>query len=113
MLACYAATRAAVTRARSGAGPTLIEAHCVRLTPHSSDDNDRTYRPAAELKDLRSHDPVARYREYLREQGVLDDLHEQELCERIQHEVDDATTFAERSSLPDASTLLKHVYADS
>jgi len=113
VLACYAATRAAVTRARSGAGPTLIEAHCVRLTPHSSDDNDRTYRPAAELKDLRSHDPVARYREYLREQGVLDDLHEQELCERIQHEVDDATTFAERSSLPDASTLLKHVYADS
>ena len=112
-LATYAATREAVARARAGAGPTLIEAHCVRLTPHSSDDNDRTYRPAAELKDLRSHDPVARFRECLREQGVLDDPREQELRERIKHEVDDATTFAEQSSLPDPSTLTKHVYADS
>jgi 2-oxoisovalerate dehydrogenase E1 component alpha subunit len=84
----------------------------VRLTPHSSDDNDRTYRPAAELKDLRSHDPVARFRECLHEQGVLDDLREQQLREQIKREVDDATTFAEQSPLPDANTLLKHVYAE-
>src|SRR5919199_60997 len=70
VLASYAATRTAVARARGGEGPTLIEAHCVRLTPHSSDDNDRTYRPAAEIKDLRSHDPLARYREHLRDQGI-------------------------------------------
>ncbi|HEU5100202.1 MAG TPA: thiamine pyrophosphate-dependent dehydrogenase E1 component subunit alpha [Roseiflexaceae bacterium] len=112
VLACYAATRAAAARARAGEGPTLIEAHCVRMTPHSSDDNDRTYRPADEIKDLRSHDPVARFREYLRENGVLDDPHEQELRERIKHEVDDATTFAEQAPLPDPSTLLKHVYAE-
>jgi 2-oxoisovalerate dehydrogenase E1 component alpha subunit len=112
VLACYAATRAAVVRARAGEGPTLIEAHCVRMTPHSSDDNDRTYRPPDELKDLRSHDPVARYREYLREGGVLDDPREQELRERIKREVDDATTFAEQAPLPDPSTLLKHVYAE-
>jgi 2-oxoisovalerate dehydrogenase E1 component alpha subunit len=111
VLACYAATQAAVARARAGDGPTLIEAHCVRLTPHSSDDNDRTYRPAAELKDLRSHDPLARYRDYLREQGVLDDPREQELRASIQHEVDDATSFAEQSPLPDPSTLLDQVYA--
>jgi len=43
---------------------------------------------------------------------VLDDAREQELREQIQHEVDDATTFAEHSPLPDASTLLKHVYAE-
>jgi 2-oxoisovalerate dehydrogenase E1 component alpha subunit len=112
VLACYAATRAAVARARAGEGPTLIEAHCVRMTPHSSDDNDRTYRPAEEIKDLRSHDPLARYREYLREAGLLDDPHEQELRERIKHEVDDATSFAEQAPLPDPSTLLKHVYAE-
>jgi 2-oxoisovalerate dehydrogenase E1 component alpha subunit len=112
VLATYAATRTAVERARHGDGPTLIEAHCVRLTPHSSDDNDRTYRPAAELKEMRTHDPIARYREYLRAQGVLDDAREQELRERIKHDVDDATTFAEQAPLPDASTLGKHVYAE-
>lgn len=113
VLRTYAATREAVARARHGEGPTLIETKCVRLTPHSSDDNDRTYRPAAELKTLRSHDPLAKFQGYLREEGILDDAHEQELRQRIADEVDDATTFAEQSPLPDPSTLLKHVYADS
>ncbi len=112
VLACYAATREAVARARAGAGPTLIEAHCVRLTPHSSDDNDRTYRPADEIKSLRTHDPIARFRDYLHEHGVLDDSAEHELRAQIKHDVDDATTFAEQSPLPDPSTLLRHVYAD-
>ena len=84
----------------------------MRLTPHSSDDNDRTYRPASELKELRGHDPIARYHEFLREQGVLDDVREQELRERVKHDVDDATSFAEQALLPNPSTLMKHVYAE-
>ncbi len=112
VLASYFATREAVARARSGAGPTLIEARCVRLTPHSSDDNDRTYRPADELKSLRTHDPIARFREYLHEQGIVDDVAEHELRSQIKAEVDDATAFAEQSPLPDPSTLMKHVYAE-
>jgi 2-oxoisovalerate dehydrogenase E1 component alpha subunit len=112
VLACYVATREAVTRARAGEGPTLIEAHCVRLTPHSSDDNDRTYRPADEIKSLRTHDPIARFRDYLHEHGVLDDAAEQKLRAQIKHDVDDATSFAEQSPMPDPSTLLRHVYAE-
>jgi 2-oxoisovalerate dehydrogenase E1 component alpha subunit len=112
VLATHAATREAVARARAGEGPTLIEAKCLRLTPHSSDDNDRTYRPADELKALRSQDPIVHFREQLFTEGVLDDVREKELRQRITHEVDDATNFAEQSPLPDPSTLLKHVYAD-
>lgn len=112
VLATYATTREAVARARRGDGPTLIEAHCVRLTPHSSDDNDRTYRPADEIKSLRTHDPIARFREYLREHGLLDDAIEHDLRSQIKHAVDDATSFAEQSPLPDPSTLLRHVYAE-
>jgi 2-oxoisovalerate dehydrogenase E1 component alpha subunit len=111
-LATYVATRAAVARARRGEGPTLIEAKCLRLTPHSSDDNDRTYRPANELKELRGQDPIARFREWLLAEGALDDVRENELRQRIAHEVDDATTFAEQAPLPDPGTLLRHVYAD-
>jgi 2-oxoisovalerate dehydrogenase E1 component alpha subunit len=113
VLATHAATREAVARARAGEGPTLIEAKCLRLTPHSSDDNDRTYRPADELKALRSQDPIVHFRERLFNEGVLDDVREKELRQRITHDVDDATNFAEQSPLPDPSTLLKHVYADS
>src|SRR5215211_326606 len=73
VLQCYAATREAVARARRGDGPTLIEAKCIRMTPHSSDDNDRTYRPADEIKNLRQNDPLDRYRQFLRNEGLLDD----------------------------------------
>jgi 2-oxoisovalerate dehydrogenase E1 component alpha subunit len=112
-LATYLATREAVARARSGAGPTLIEARCLRLTPHSSDDNDRTYRPSDELKAIRTHDPLACFRERLLAEGVLDDIRERELRQQIADMVDDATEFAERSPPPDPSTLMAHVYADS
>jgi 2-oxoisovalerate dehydrogenase E1 component alpha subunit len=112
VLACYIATREAVARARRGDGPTLIEAHCVRLTPHSSDDNDRTYRPAAEIKSLRTHDPIARFRDFLHDQGLLDEAHEHKMRAEIKHTVDDATSFAEQAAQPDPSTLLKNVYAD-
>jgi 2-oxoisovalerate dehydrogenase E1 component alpha subunit len=112
VLAAYSATRAAVARARAGDGPTLIEAKCIRLTAHSSDDNDRTYRPADELKGLRAHDPIARFRDFLREHGALDDAVDQELRERVKAEVDDATTYAENAPPPDPSTLTKHVYAE-
>ena len=111
-LAAYIATREAVARARRGAGPTLIEAHCLRLTPHSSDDNDRTYRPSDELKAMRTHDPLMCFRDRLFAEGVLDDIRERELRQQAAHTVDDATEFAEQSPLPDPSTLLRHVYAD-
>jgi 2-oxoisovalerate dehydrogenase E1 component alpha subunit len=112
VLACFIATREAVARARRGDGPTLIEAHCVRLTPHSSDDNDRTYRPAAEIKSLRTHDPIARFRDFLHEHGLLDEAQERTIRAEIKHAVDDATSFAEQAPPPDPATLLKNVYAE-
>lgn len=113
VLATYAATRAAVERARAGEGPTLLEAKCIRLTPHSSDDNDRTYRPADELKAMRANDPIVKFREYLRAEGLLDDAQEQALREELKQQVDDATHYAEQAPLPNPSTLLDHVYASS
>src|SRR6188768_2308821 len=48
VLACYEAARSAVDRARSGGGPTLVEYKTYRFHPHTSDDDDRTYRPREE-----------------------------------------------------------------
>ena len=56
-LACYAAAKEAHDRARAGEGPTLIEARVVRLTSHSSDDDQRRYRDAAEVEALKEQDP--------------------------------------------------------
>ncbi len=111
VLATYGATRVAVERARAGEGPTLLEAKCIRLTPHSSDDNDRAYRPADELKAMRANDPIVKYRELLRSEGIMDEAQEQAIRDQIKQDVDDATAFAEQAPLPDPATLLDHVYA--
>jgi 2-oxoisovalerate dehydrogenase E1 component alpha subunit len=91
----------------------LIEAKCIRLTPHSSDDNDRSYRPADEIKAMRQHDPIARFRDRLYADGVLDDAKDQEIRVGVVADVNDATSFAEHSPLPDPATLLDHVYASA
>lgn len=111
VLACYAANKAAVEQARAGDGPTLIEAKCLRLTPHSSDDNDRTYRPRDELTAMRQGDPVARFSALLLRDGVIDEQALETVRAEIAAEVDDATTYAENAPPPEPASLLGHVYA--
>ena len=104
VLACYAASREAVARARAGDGPTLIEAKVTRLTGHSSDDQETKYRSAEELAAERGHDALPRFREQLRDAGVLTDEIEERLAAEIAAEVEDATDYAEAQPDPDLAT---------
>jgi 2-oxoisovalerate dehydrogenase E1 component alpha subunit len=112
VLACYRAAKEAVDRARGGDGPTLIEAKVMRLTAHSSDDQQTKYRAAEELELERRRDPVPLFREQLRSAGILDD----ESIARIEAEnravVEDATEFAEGQPDPDPATGLDHVFGE-
>ncbi|HMM41392.1 MAG TPA: thiamine pyrophosphate-dependent dehydrogenase E1 component subunit alpha, partial [Thermomicrobiales bacterium] len=108
----YLAAREAVARARRGEGPTLFEAVVNRMTPHSSDDDDRFYRSREEVQAYKERDPVAVTGRRLRELGALDDEQEAEILARVKAAVNDATDFAEQAALPDPSEAFKHVYAD-
>jgi 2-oxoisovalerate dehydrogenase E1 component alpha subunit len=110
-VAVYEATRAAAERARRGEGPSLLEFKTVRLTSHSSDDDDRTYRSAEELKRERAEDPLPRFRRRLEDLGIWDEEQEAAQKKKIRAEVDDATRFAEAAPVPDPETLLLNVYA--
>jgi 2-oxoisovalerate dehydrogenase E1 component alpha subunit len=112
VLACYRAAKEAVDRARRGDGPTLIEAKVIRLTAHSSDDQQTKYRPEQELAELRSHDALPRFRDELRAAGVLDDELEATIAAEIKAEVDAATEHAEAEPDPDPSTAMRWVYAE-
>ena len=102
----------AVDRARAGEGPTLLELRCIRMTAHSSDDNDRTYRTKEEKEvDRHAGDPIAKFEHYLMEQGILTEAQELEIRNRIAAEVNDATDYAEQAARPVADDTLKHVYA--
>ncbi|MEW9673632.1 thiamine pyrophosphate-dependent dehydrogenase E1 component subunit alpha [Ammoniphilus sp. 3BR4] len=111
-LAVYQVMKEAVDRARRGEGPTLVEAVMYRLTPHSSDDDDRAYRSREEVEEARKNDPIPLFNRYLKEAGVLDEAKEKEIHERIMREVDEATDYAERAPYPAPEDTLKHVYAE-
>jgi 2-oxoisovalerate dehydrogenase E1 component alpha subunit len=113
VLACYAASRDAVTRARAGDGPSLIEAKVTRLTAHSSDDQETKYRSAEDLVAERGHDALPRFREQLRNARVLTDELEQRLAAEISAQVEDATDNAEAEPDPDPAGATRYVYADA
>ncbi len=111
VLACYVAARDAVARARAGDGPTLIEAKVMRLTAHSSDDQQTKYRAAEELAAERELDALPLFRTRLVEAGVLTDEIQEQLRVEIAAAVEDATDYAEAEADPDPATAMRHVYA--
>ncbi|MGD6774724.1 thiamine pyrophosphate-dependent dehydrogenase E1 component subunit alpha [Sutcliffiella horikoshii] len=111
-LEVYAAVKEAADRGRRGEGPTLVEAISYRLTPHSSDDDDRAYRERDEVAAAKANDPIISFATYLKEVGVLTDEKEKEINDKIAKEVNEATEYAENAPYADAESAMKHVYAE-
>ncbi len=108
-LEVYATTREAIGHARTQ-GPVLLEMKCERLMPHTTDDDDRRYRPPEEIEEVRSQDPVARLGAYMVERGFLTPDRIEEIKAEALREVDAATDAAEAASPPDVATLFDAVY---
>jgi 2-oxoisovalerate dehydrogenase E1 component alpha subunit len=113
VLACYRAGKEAIDRARAGEGSTLIEAKVSRLTAHSSDDQHTKYRTSEELEAEKARDPLPRFRDQLRDAGLLDEETEARLLDESRKVVEDSTDWAEAQPDPDPATTQRHVYADS
>ena len=109
----YAAVREAANRARAGKGPSLVEAEVLRLQSHSTDDDQRAYRGAAELAAEAARDPIPRMRDALIERGWLTTESDADLREDVGREVERATEAAESAPDPDPGSLGRHVYADA
>ncbi len=89
-LAMYRATREALTRAREGEGPTLIEAVTYRLMMHTTADDPKKYRDESEVEDWWKRDPLIRFRRYLEAEHGWNDKQEQALLEEIRGDIDAA-----------------------
>ncbi len=112
VLAVYRAMKIAVDRARAGAGPTLVEAKTYRVVPHSSDDDDRSYRSRDEVEQWKKRDPILQFRSYLEGAGLLTQAMIDEYDARATAEAEDAVKFAEEAPYPDASEGTYPVYAE-
>lgn len=111
-LIVYKAVKEAAERGRRGKGPTLIETMCNRLTPHSSDDDDRSYRSADEMEKLRAEDPLILFANYLTTCGLLTEESEKEINDHIIELVNEATDYAEQAPYAHPEDALKYVYRE-
>src|SRR5213083_2163921 len=112
VLACFEATREAVSRARVGEGPTFIEAVSYRTAPHATADDPSAYIDLERVEEERKKECVGRYEGYLRRAGILTD----EMAESIRAEAGqalrDGIAVAEAEPPGDASLLFEHAYVD-
>lgn len=109
LLQVYCATQAAVTRARQGAGPTLIEAKTYRWKGHSKSDKQR-YRTKAEVADWQARDPIARFAQQLQAHGLLTAAEFTQLEADAQQAIKASVDFASNSPDPDPNTILEGIY---
>ena len=104
------ATREAVERARSEHLPTLMNIKSYRLKGHSVVDPDR-YRSEQYLQRIRSMDPIASLAERLKQDGAVDDEALERIDEEVQHQVQAAVDFADKSPEPNPEKLFEFSYA--
>jgi pyruvate dehydrogenase E1 component alpha subunit len=112
VLAVYEVAREAVDRARTGGGPTFIEAVTYRTAPHGTADDPRAYIDLERVEQEKRNECLGRYERYLRRQGVLGD----ELETSIKNEALEImrAAIAEAESAPDADVALvfENAYAN-
>ncbi|WP_430482283.1 thiamine pyrophosphate-dependent dehydrogenase E1 component subunit alpha [Rossellomorea marisflavi] len=108
----YKVVKEAADRGRRGEGPTLIETVSYRLTPHSSDDDDRSYRSPDEVAKAKTNDPIITFGAYLKETGVMDDELEKTINDRVMKQVNEATDYAEAAPYAEPESAMKYVYAE-
>jgi pyruvate dehydrogenase E1 component alpha subunit len=112
VLACYEATREAVARARSGEGPTFIEALSYRTAPHATADDPRAYIDLDRVEEEKARECVGRFEGYLRRAGILHD----DLAASIRAEAAEAMragiAAAEAEPPADVELLFAHAFVD-
>lgn len=109
LFAVHDAVAEAAARARSGEGPTLIEAKTYRFYGHSKSDK-REYRTEQEEAEWHARDPIPRIAQHLLDNGVA-----QAQLDAIHHEcvvaIDEAVRFAQDSPEPDGATVSDGLFA--
>ena len=108
----HVAMSEALQRARSGGGPTLIEAITYRMEPHTNADDASRYRTDEEVASWLDRDPIARLQTYLLDKGFLD----QAELDEIAGEADAKATRLRAAMNSDATLepedLFAHVYTE-
>jgi TPP-dependent pyruvate/acetoin dehydrogenase alpha subunit len=110
VLAVYEATRRAVERARSGGGPTLIEARTFRMKGHAEHD-DAGYVAKELFEEWKAKDPIDRFERYLLSQGLATEEELRRIVAAIDEDLNREVDAALASPFPPPERAFEGVYA--
>jgi len=112
VLAVYEATREAVERARSGGGPTFVEAVTYRTAPHATADDPSAYIDPERVEHEIRNECVGRFERYLRRQGILGDDLDAAIKNDAAAALRAGIAAAEAEPDPDIGLIFEHAYAN-
>ncbi len=112
VMAVYEAAEAAVSRARAGQGPSLIECKTYRWRGHTERPGQEDPRPKEEIEEWRQRDPINRFATNLTDQGLLTEEAWQQMDDEILAAIEDAVKFSEASPFPDPEAAVEDIFAD-
>jgi pyruvate dehydrogenase E1 component alpha subunit len=111
VLAVHAVTLEALERARTGGGPTFIEAFTYRMGAHTTSDDPTRYRSNAEEDYWRQRDPIDRLRVLLTTEGLADDAFFAEVEAEADAMGEATRTYCRALGEPPATAMFDHVYS--
>jgi 2-oxoisovalerate dehydrogenase E1 component len=112
LLDSYRATGQAARHCRLRRGPALVHSHTIRPYSHSMSDDERNYRPAAELEEAAARDPLPWTRNLLIERGLATAEELDRMEEEIEAEVAAIAVEASTHPQPEPETALLHLYSE-
>lgn len=100
----------AVEKARSGRGPTLIEALTYRVGDHTTADDAKRYRSTSEVEEAIAKDPIDRLKIYLMREGVWTENQENALLARSSQAVEEAVKRYHQTTPQEPTSMLDYLY---
>ena len=111
-LASKEALDLAIEYVRSGRGPAMVYAHCVRIGAHSNSDRHELYRSVEELAEAKQSDPLPKFRKFCLDQGIAEStLQSIEITNAHKH--NEAHDRAMKAPNPDPQSIFKFVCPES
>lgn len=108
----YGVAREAVEKARSGGGPTLIEAVTYRFGPHTTSDDPKRYRSDEEVATWRPYDPMVRLQKYMERYGLWSPEYDEKVQAEARDTVEDAVAKAEAASPVSPEEIFDYHFAE-
>jgi len=112
VLAVYAVTKQALDAARSGQGPTFVEAFTYRMGAHTTSDDPTKYRVSAEVEVWKHRDPIERLKAYLVHTNKAD----HDFLEQVDKEADELAVHVRQGCLdmpdPSGESMFDHIYVE-